>query len=229
MAVAIGMAELGRPSTIEAVLLEPAATEPAATEPAVSDPAATAPDPTSRLRSEVTASVQTLPVRSGQSAEFQNERVTPERVRVPALGLDVDIVAVGVDDVGLFDVPSADQVGWYRYGPSPGEPGSAVLAAHVDYDGLAGAFFALRDLQPGDVIELDYADGTSQSFQVVDQTLYDKTALPADELFRRSGEPVLHLATCGGSFDPITRSYVGNRVVAAVPMADPEEPGLPHP
>ncbi len=186
--------------------------------------------PRSVLRSEAARpSVPTLPVRSGQAAEVDDDPRTPARVRVPALGLDVDIVPVGVDDDGLFDVPSANEVGWYRYGPSPGRPGSAVLAAHVDYNGELGAFSELIDLLPGDVVELDYADGTSQAFQVVDQTLYDKTALPADELFRRSGESVLHLATCGGNFDPVTRSYVGNRVVTALPIPALNEPGLSQP
>lgn len=226
MAVAIGAAQLGQRSTVGNPPAEPVALQPSGVPSSVESPSPAR----SALRSEAaTSSVQTLPMRSGQSAEVEDESTMPARVRVPALGLDVDIVPVGVDDTGLFDVPSADQVGWYRYGPSPGEPGSAVLAAHVDFDGELGVFFALRDLLPGDVVELDYVDGTSQSFQVVDQTLYDKTALPADELFRRSGESVLHLATCGGNFDPVTRSYVGNRVVTAVPIVEPTEPGLSQP
>lgn len=221
MAVAIGAARLGdQPQELHAAAPQNAAPQNGAAENRGSR---------SELRSEVVPStVETLPVRSGQAAEVENSVVAPARVRVPSLGLDVDIVAVGVDDDGLFDVPSADQVGWYRYGPAPGEPGSAVLAAHVDYNGELGAFYELRDLLPGELVEVDYADGTSQTFRVVDQTLYDKTALPADELFRRTGESVLHLATCGGTFDPVTRSYQGNRVVVAVPI-DAEAGSLDHP
>lgn len=171
-----------------------------------------------------TVTVSTLPVRAGEPASGHNGTLQPARVVVPSLDLDVDIVSVGVDADGLFDVPGADQVGWYRYGASPGEEGAAVLAAHVDYDGRAGAFFSLQDMEQGAVIHVQYVDGSSRSFEVVEQALYDKAALPADELFRRSGSPVLHLATCGGTFDPVARSYRGNRVVTAVPLetASPE-------
>lgn len=230
MVVAIGAAQLAQPSTPDLTGGADPLALPSPLALSSSNLSSARSERPSALRSEVApSSVQTLPMRSGQSAEVEDETTTPARVRVPSLGLDVDVVPVGVDDVGLFDVPRADQVGWYRHGPSPGEPGSAVLAAHVDFDGELGAFFALRDLLPGDVIELDYVDGTSQAFRVVDQTLYDKTALPADELFRRSGDSVLHLATCGGSFDPVTQSYVGNRVVTAVPIVELVEPGLSQP
>ena len=38
------------------------------------------------------------------------------------------------------------QVGWYRYGPAPGDPaGAAVIAGHVDTEQQgAGALFPLR-------------------------------------------------------------------------------------
>ena len=52
----------------------------------------------------------------------------------------------------------------------------------------------------------------------VDEVLYDKSALPEDDLFRRSGDPLLQLVTCGGSYDPATRHYLGNRVVTARPV-----------
>lgn len=165
-----------------------------------------------------TAVASTLPVRAAEPLSQTELAVPPARVVVPSLDLDVDIVSVGVDDEGLFDVPSADEVGWYRYGASPGQEGAAVLAAHVDYNGQAGAFFSLQEMEPGALIHIEYVDGSTQSFEVVDQALYDKTSLPADELFRRTGAPVLHLATCGGTFDPVARSYLGNRVVTAVPL-----------
>ena len=37
-------------------------------------------------------------------------------------------------------------VAWYRYGPTPGAPGSAVLAGHVDWHGVPGIFFHLSEL-----------------------------------------------------------------------------------
>src|SRR5438132_2012545 len=53
----------------------------------------------------------------------------PVRVRIGAIGVVAPIVPVGADPVtGIVRVPdSVHRVGWYRFGPTPGEPGSAVL------------------------------------------------------------------------------------------------------
>ncbi|MEZ5225291.1 MAG: class F sortase [Acidimicrobiales bacterium] len=115
-------------------------------------------------------------------------------------------------------MPDPRQVGWYEHGPIPGEEGAAVLAAHVDLGHVAGIFYHLDDVLLGDRVYIDYDDGSTQVFEVVDDVLYAKTALPADELFRRTGDPVLHLVTCGGVFDPETHHYLGNRVVTARPV-----------
>ena len=40
----------------------------------------------------------------------------------------------------------------------------------------------------------------------------------SDVLFRKSGDPVLRLITCGGTFDREQLSYKGNLVVTAVPV-----------
>ena len=49
-----------------------------------------------------------------------------------------------------------DEVGWYRYGPTPGDNGSAVLSAHVDSRSQGpGVFFRLGTLTPGDFVEVE--------------------------------------------------------------------------
>ena len=62
------------------------------------------------------------------------------------------------------------------------------------------------------------SDGTVMQYRIVGNTQYDKTELPAEEVFRKSGETVLQLITCGGEFDPDERSYLANVVVTAVPV-----------
>ena len=57
----------------------------------------------------------------------------PTRVRVPALGLDAVVRPVGVDGGRQMRLPDDPRVlGWYRFGPGPGDRGSVVLAGHVD-------------------------------------------------------------------------------------------------
>ncbi len=165
-------------------------------------------------------SVPALEVRSAELVEPAPAATepSPSRLRVPALDIDASIIGVGVDDQGLLDVPNPHQVGWYEHGSTPGADGAAVLAAHVDLGHIPGVFYDLDAVLVGDRIYVDFDDGTSRAFDVVDEVLYDKSALPEDDLFRRSGDPLLQLVTCGGSYDPVTRHYLGNRVVTARPV-----------
>lgn len=144
------------------------------------------------------------------------EKPRPTRLRIDALDIDAPIVALGVADSGEMDVPTdADTVAWYEHGPSPGQDGSAVLAAHVDYHGSRGVFFDLSALEAGATLTVEFADAPARTFTVIDGASIAKTALPIDELFRRDGQPALTLITCGGDFDPERRSYESNVIVYA--------------
>ncbi|GIG29768.1 class F sortase [Cellulomonas marina] len=144
--------------------------------------------------------------------------VPPVRLLVGAAGIDMPVEAVGVDADGTMEIPaSAGTAGWYRFGPAPaGGAGSVVVAAHVDTvaDGI-GPFARLRDLGPGDVVELADEAGTTHRYAVTAVEQVAKTALPADALFARDGAPRLVLITCGGPFDRTTGSYRDNVLVEA--------------
>lgn len=149
-----------------------------------------------------------------------DEQVAPQptRLRIPALGIDGAVAALGVAANGEMDVPrDAQTVAWYEYGPSPGQDGSAVLAAHVDYNGVPGIFFDLARLDAGDEVTVTFDGGRTRTFTVEERASVAKEVLPIDELFRRDGQPVLTLITCGGEFDAAARSYRSNIVVRAVP------------
>ena len=55
----------------------------------------------------------------------------PVTLRIAALNIDAPIEAYGVNKrTGQMDVPhNVTDVAWYRFGPTPGQAGSAVLAA----------------------------------------------------------------------------------------------------
>lgn len=161
-----------------------------------------------------------VPIRSGRLSDNEVADVPhPVAVTVPGIGLLASVIPVGVDANNQLDVPSAELVGWYQYGPHPGSAGSTVLAAHVDYGGVPGAFFDLSNVLPGQLLNVELADGSVMSYEVTGNNVYDKTELPAEELFRKDGDPTLYLITCGGTFDPSARSYQANVVVSAVPVS----------
>lgn len=196
----------------------------ASTEPTVSTtapPAAPAP-PSSTAASVPPPATSTPPVpytavatRSAGLGEFEPERVVaPVGLRIDAIDVDAEIVAVGADASGreLAVPPTAELVAWYQHGPTPGAGGSAVLAAHVGYGGVAGAFVRLSDLPVGDEVTVEMADGRALRFRVTDVVQVPKPELPTDSVFARDGVPRLVLVTCGGEFETSTRHYRDNIV-----------------
>ena len=146
----------------------------------------------------------------------------PSRIEIPSLGVDAEVVQVGVDAEGLMEIPAdVDTVGWYRFGPAPGAAaGSAVLSGHVDdYRQGTGVFARIGDLVPGDVIRVTDPTNSVRQFQVVAREEWSKGEVPIDRLFDRGGAARLVLITCGGSFNSDTLGYDDNIAVTATPVA----------
>jgi hypothetical protein len=142
----------------------------------------------------------------------------PVRLRIPALDVDASVTPVPVGPGGGLLVPDDPGVlGWWQGGAAPGDPqGSVVIDGHVDTarDGR-GALFDLRELRPGDQVQLTTPGGT-HPYVVTTVRSYAKASLPS-EVFATAGDPRLVLITCGGAFDRHTRQYADNIVVDAVP------------
>jgi hypothetical protein len=167
-----------------------------------------------------TTSAGDIPDEDTAADEAATPIPAPVGLRIDKLAVDAPVDAYGVNQrTGQMAVPdNVTDVGWYEFGPSPGEPGSAVLAAHVDLAGSGpGVFFDLSTLVKGDEIVVLHADGTESPFRVMARTTYDKEELPLDVIFSRDGPPVLTLITCGGGFNREIRRYDSNVVVYAVP------------
>ncbi len=80
---------------------------------------------------------------------------SPRQLAVPRLSLEMPIVPMKVDGAGAMTLPpKPTEIGWYAYGPRPGDPqGSAVLGGHLDSSEYGiGPLAVLRRLRDGDVI-----------------------------------------------------------------------------
>ncbi len=143
-------------------------------------------------------------------------RSEPTRVHIPAIQVDSELVALGLQPDGSMEVPlGASPAGWYTGAPTPGELGPAILAGHVDYGGSAGVFYRLRDLEPGDTVEVTRQDDTTVVFRVTQVQQHRKDAFPTAAVYGDIDHAGLRLITCGGQFDRRVHSYEDNIVVFA--------------
>jgi hypothetical protein len=145
----------------------------------------------------------------------------PTGLAIGRLGIDMDVRPVGVARDGEMALPRTPaDVGWYEFGPRPGDPrGATVLAAHLDMPGYGtGPIAAIDHLRRGDVITVR-TGSTRTRYAVTDVRGIRKTRLDLDALFTREGPAVLHVVTCGGAFDPEARRYDRNIVVTATPLS----------
>lgn len=151
-------------------------------------------------------------------------RLAPEDRRVP-VGLRIDgfadgpVMETGVDQLGELAVPpEAGLLAWYRFGPTPGAPGSAVIAGHVNWHGSPGVFVSLADVPVGAEVTVSYDDATERRFVITEIELVPKPEVALSDVFVRDGPPTLRLVTCGGEFDSTSRHYRSNVIATAVPV-----------
>ena len=143
----------------------------------------------------------------------------PTHLDVPAIGVSSDLLQLGENPDGTVEVPPLardSRAGWYRYSPTPGELGPAVLLGHVDSAVYgAGVFFKLGALRPGDTVSVTRADSTVASFRVTRVASYPKDDFPTLDVYGNTDDAELRLITCGGAFDRSAHSYENNIVVYA--------------
>jgi Sortase domain len=145
-------------------------------------------------------------------------RSVPVRIIIPAIGVDAPVMQLGLGPGKVLEVPPlADHnlAGWYDGGPSPGQPGPAVIVGHIDSVTGPSVFYNLRYLSKGDKIEVDLADGQQVPFAVtgLQQTL--KTSFPTSDVYGQVPYPALRLVTCGGTFDYSTGHYLSSIIAYA--------------
>ncbi len=155
-------------------------------------------------------------------AAARAETALPVAIQVPGYPGFSPVQAFVTDPVtrGLTLPTNARTVAWWAGGTIPGEAtGTAVLAAHVSFNGSRGPFSDLQSFATGAAIRVRRADGSVRTFRVVGRRQFVKSALDRQDLFRTVGPPQLALVTCGGAYDRATRNFADNIVVYAVPDA----------
>ncbi len=136
------------------------------------------------------------------------------RLSIPSIALNSPIIPVGLSAEGEMAVPSGstNQVGWYKYGTTPGEEGSAVLDAHV-----FAAFAHLDRLRVGSDIYITQGDSTVHFVVTATKNykLSDMDLSVAQSIFNQTGGRYLNLITCAGQLTEDHSTYDHRLVIRA--------------
>lgn len=151
----------------------------------------------------------------------------PIRFRAPSVGIDTPILAVGRTATGSMDAPEGPATSpnwqesfWYRGGSEPGQQGTTTIAGHVDdVLGRPAAFWNIRQLKPGDVVEIaDQRSGGHSRYRITDAAVYSYAQANSPDLLQRlygdaayNGDPTqrnlaadavsrISIITCTGTF-----------------------------
>ena len=138
----------------------------------------------------------------------------PVRMRIPALSLDYEVQGTGADERGTMQiVPSLEVISWFRLSSIPGNRGNAILGGHNTWSGVRSRIFSLDELEIGDEMIIDYADGTSVTFRLESVFVYLLRTAPADLIMDVRGDARVTLITCKWPFNTVTGTS-DNRIVA---------------
>lgn len=147
-------------------------------------------------------------------------RSVPLSLDIPAIGVRSELRTVGQADDGSVETPQPgpyyNDAAWYRYSPTPGSIGPAILLGHVDSAAEGpSVFFRLGELAAGDRVAVTRADGSAAVFRVDRVRRYAKDRFPTELVYGDIDHAGLRLVTCGGAFDNSSGHYLDNVVVFA--------------
>jgi LPXTG-site transpeptidase (sortase) family protein len=128
---------------------------------------------------------------------------------IPKIGIDAEfsVKQVGTDGQmpnpnGPEDVAYYDFSQWPGLGGLPDKGGNVVLAGHVDYIRYGPAvFWRLHELEVGDTIEIQMADGTTATYKVEFNKQLDASAADWTPIVEATADESITLITCGGQFE----------------------------
>lgn len=148
----------------------------------------------------------------------------PVSISIPSIGVETTFEnPLGLNPDRTVEVPgSYEKVGWYQYGPTPGELGPAVVLGHVDSKAGPAVFFSLGKLKVGDPIEIMRDDGLIATFYVTALNRYEQKGFPRELVYGDIDYAGLRLVTCSGIYERGKQRYTHNLVVYAA-LKEPEE------
>ncbi|MDR0591506.1 MAG: class F sortase [Candidatus Nomurabacteria bacterium] len=118
-------------------------------------------------------------------------------IYIPAVGMCMNIMTVGMDGAAVGTPPNTWQAGWFNGSAPLGSGGASFVDGHSP-----GAFSAIKGVGYGTVITIGLADGNDINYQV---TGIENVPLANVDMGKVLYTPGLNLMTCNGT--PVGNTY----------------------
>lgn len=139
----------------------------------------------------------------------------PTLLRIDTINLTAPFVgAMGLEEDGSVQVPEGyDAVGWYGYGPTPGEIGPAVILGHVDSVDGPAIFYSLGQVEVNDTVHIEREDGSILTFTITGLERVEQDTFPTERVYGDIPYAGIRLITCSGVYDKGELRYSHNLIV----------------
>lgn len=139
-------------------------------------------------------------------------------IKIPKITVYARVTQVGLDSSGAVGTPSnTNDTSWYTGSAKPGVAGATLIDGHVSSLNYHGVFHDLKNLVPGDSIQIIRGDGKILNYSVVTTRYYDNDNVDMSAVLSSitPGKSGLNLITCAGKFIPGTITFSQRVVVFA--------------
>jgi LPXTG-site transpeptidase (sortase) family protein len=142
-------------------------------------------------------------------------------IKSPTTNIELDLIAVGVDEGGALSSPENwNEGGWYLRSAKPGETGNIIINAHYDTNyGAPAAFWQLKNVKVNDKVYLVDELGKYYAYEVADLFYVDIQDPDRLKIFEEVDDmSELTLITCGGIY--LTGEGYNKRLVVKASLID---------
>lgn len=161
------------------------------------------------------------PITAEEMESHRVPRGLPEAISIDAIDLNARIQKTTVNMDNRIQLPkNIFDVGWYEGSRKPGEKGVVLLNSYVSGANERGAFYYLRALEPGDIIELETGGSKRYKYEVRHKEYFPYNEMKTVSLLvpYESGENGLNLVAVDDRFNVMNNEFQDRLVVYAVQL-----------
>lgn len=142
----------------------------------------------------------------------------PRYIKIPRLGVQARVLQVGVKKNGEMATPTnVFDTGWYTGSSKPGQGGATLIGGHVSSWSTNGVFYGIKNMKPGDSIQITRGDGAVMYYKVVKTKSYDANNVDMQAAVKSVtlGKSGLNLITCSGRVKAGTNEFSKRVIIFA--------------